>query len=310
MNFTSPPLQLETPVTGVLPRIKERGDESAKRRRRALKRVDSELAKGNLKTALSLVKQLQGKPGGLRGFGAAKQVPKKQSTLDNFEFNGNNLSSLRLLVDSVCSSIQTCILQQQVSREEIGSLMCNESIHSSFEDYHFLCAQHEAGHFLVGYLLGVLPQDYIVPSVEELRTDDYAIGRVRFVGFDFLHEVGAAKMLPKNITKGEINKGKISSKTLNRFLCIILGGLVAEHLAFGYCEGLHADVDKLDRVFKWLGFTDSESRFQVRWAALNTIYILHRHREATSRLVVAMASGKSVGYCFDTIENAIYGNEI
>lgn len=44
------------------------------RRRRALRRVDKELEKGNYKSALSLVKQLQGKPGGLRGFGAAQQV--------------------------------------------------------------------------------------------------------------------------------------------------------------------------------------------------------------------------------------------
>lgn len=44
------------------------------RRRRAFKRVDKELSRGNFKAALNLVKQLQGKPGGLRGFGAAKQV--------------------------------------------------------------------------------------------------------------------------------------------------------------------------------------------------------------------------------------------
>lgn len=49
--------------------------EYAKRRRQALKRVDRELSRGNFKAALSLVKQLQRKPaGGLRGFGAAKQV--------------------------------------------------------------------------------------------------------------------------------------------------------------------------------------------------------------------------------------------
>lgn len=49
-------------------------ENDALRRRRALKRVDRELYKGNFKSALSLVKHLQGKPGGLRGFGAAKQV--------------------------------------------------------------------------------------------------------------------------------------------------------------------------------------------------------------------------------------------
>lgn len=49
-------------------------DAAIKRRRSVLKIVDKELLKGNLRNALSLVNQLQGKPGGLRGFGAAKQV--------------------------------------------------------------------------------------------------------------------------------------------------------------------------------------------------------------------------------------------
>lgn len=44
------------------------------RRRQALEQVDSELSSGNERAALSLVKDLQGTPGGLRCFGAARQV--------------------------------------------------------------------------------------------------------------------------------------------------------------------------------------------------------------------------------------------
>lgn len=43
-------------------------------RRQVLKQVDEELGKGDERAALSLVKDLQGKPGGLRCFGAARQV--------------------------------------------------------------------------------------------------------------------------------------------------------------------------------------------------------------------------------------------
>lgn len=39
-----------------------------------LEQVDKELKKGDDRAALSLVKDLQGKPGGLRCFGAARQV--------------------------------------------------------------------------------------------------------------------------------------------------------------------------------------------------------------------------------------------
>lgn len=43
-------------------------------RRQVLERVDEELAKGNERAALALVKDSQGKPGGLRCFGSARQV--------------------------------------------------------------------------------------------------------------------------------------------------------------------------------------------------------------------------------------------
>lgn len=43
-------------------------------RRQALEQVDSKLSSGDERAALSLVKELQGKPDGLRCFGAARQV--------------------------------------------------------------------------------------------------------------------------------------------------------------------------------------------------------------------------------------------
>lgn len=58
--------------TTVITELRQNGD--AIRRRSALKKVDRELSRGDFKSALSLVKQLKGKPGGLRGFGAAEQV--------------------------------------------------------------------------------------------------------------------------------------------------------------------------------------------------------------------------------------------
>lgn len=43
-------------------------------RQQVLEKVDRELAKGDDRAALSLVKDLQGKPGGLHCFGSARQV--------------------------------------------------------------------------------------------------------------------------------------------------------------------------------------------------------------------------------------------
>lgn len=48
--------------------------ETAVLRWQVLEQIDKELSKGDDRAALSLVKVLQGKPGGLRCFGAARQV--------------------------------------------------------------------------------------------------------------------------------------------------------------------------------------------------------------------------------------------
>ena len=61
-------------MTGAVASEEQKDARKALRRRRALKMVDRELSKGNYRAALFLVKQLNGKPGVLRGFGAAKQV--------------------------------------------------------------------------------------------------------------------------------------------------------------------------------------------------------------------------------------------
>uniref|UniRef100_A0A9I9E679 Uncharacterized protein n=1 Tax=Cucumis melo TaxID=3656 RepID=A0A9I9E679_CUCME len=101
---------------------------SSAERRRALKLVDRALSKRQYKSAVSLVKQLQGKPYGLRGFGAAKQIIKRRLELDESEVNGMDMLSLQPLVDSILDSVQQCL---QISfLEEAHSLF---EIFSTFD---------------------------------------------------------------------------------------------------------------------------------------------------------------------------------
>jgi hypothetical protein len=58
-------------------------------------------------------------------------------------------------------------------------------------------------------------------------------------------QVGAANQLMKDDVDGQMNQGNISSKTLNNFSCVILGGMVTEHILFGYSEGLYSDIVKV-----------------------------------------------------------------
>ncbi|KAK4345205.1 hypothetical protein RND71_035381 [Anisodus tanguticus] len=250
------------------------------RRRRALRRFDKELAKGNYKTAHSLLKQLQHKPGGLLGFGSAKLVPKRIPPMNRQQLCMVDESLVDSILCSIKGSIEFALSDEEVLLPGMEDAMGSESDDSPYED-HQMCLQHEVGHFLVGYLVGVLPRSYEVPSVEDITQDKFSQGNVQFLGFEFLKE------------------------TLNRFLCVILGGLAVEHLVFGYSELLHSDVQKLYRVLGWLCFNENEADSLVRWAVLTTLSLLSHHHEARSKLAEAMTSRRSIGYCIDVIESTL-----
>nr|CAN70025.1 hypothetical protein VITISV_030173 [Vitis vinifera] len=202
-----------------------------------------------------------------------------------------------VLCYNICEFKPACSASiSQVSVKALEKSMPDEGNESHCDEDHFLYTQHEAGHFLVGYLLGVLPRGYEIPSKEALRQDRFAAGRVEFVGFEFLRQVRTTEIVEKKFSKG---------KTLNRFSCVIVAGLIAEYLVFGCSEGLHSDVEQC--LSGWAS-SEGEAYSQMKWAVLNTVLILSRHHEARLRLAKAMALGKSVGYCIDTIENVI--NEV
>ncbi|KAG9132687.1 hypothetical protein Leryth_020910 [Lithospermum erythrorhizon] len=202
----------------VLSRLEEDG--GTVRRRGVLTRVDRELDKGKYKEALSLVKQLQRQPGRLRGFGAIKLVPNKMlelNGLQNREISSASCTGEPSLIDNVMHSIECCrrfaIEEQEGLASESVSSVDNESNNSASED-HFMCLQHEAGHFLVGYLLGILPKRYRIPSVQDLMEERFAGGMVEFLGFEFLSEIDVADTLNKHRKK---TKGTLSNE-VTRYL--------------------------------------------------------------------------------------------
>ncbi|KAH9688928.1 hypothetical protein WN944_007452 [Citrus x changshan-huyou] len=300
-------------------------------KRRVLKQVDEELSKGDERAALALVKDLQGKPGGLRCFGAARQIPQRLYTLDELKLNGIETRSLLSPVDETLGSIERNLQlaaivggvsawnvfgfnPQQILylslallflwtvdsvsyNGGVGSLVLDTIGHTFSQKYHNRVIQHEAGHFLIAYLVGILPKGYTLTSFEALKKEGSlnVQAGTAFVDFEFLEEV---------------NSGKVSATTLNRFSCIALAGVATEYLLYGYAEGGLADINKLDALLKGLGFTQKKADSQVRWSLLNTVLLLRRHKGARAKLAVAMTMGKSVGSCIDIIEDNIDDTDI
>ncbi|KAF3673063.1 putative NB-ARC domain-containing disease resistance protein [Capsicum annuum] len=277
-----------------------------------LEQVDKELIKGDERAALSLVKDLQGKPGGLRCFGAARQVPQRLYSLDELRLNGIETVSLLSPVDATLGAIERNLQVAAVlggsaawyaldlSPQQIlfvslgvlflwtldlvsfnggvGALVLDTIGHTFSQKYHNRVIQHEAGHFLIAYLLGILPKGYTLTSLDALKKQgslNIQAGTA-FVDFEFTEEVGVA----------------------------------TEYLLFGYAEGGLSDINQLDALLKSLGFTQKKADSQVRWAVLNTILILRRHEKARAKLAEAMTKGKSVVVCIDTIEKYISDDDL
>ncbi|XP_024961564.1 uncharacterized protein LOC112502002 isoform X2 [Cynara cardunculus var. scolymus] len=270
---------------------------SGELRREILEQVDKELSKGDDRAARSLVKDLHSKPGGLRCFGAAQQVPQRLYSLNELKLNGIETSYLLSPKDNTLGAIERNLLIAAllgfISAWSVFDLGPEELLYFSLGLF-FLWTldSHEAGHFLIAYLLGILPKGYTLSSLEAFQQEGSlnVQAGTTFVDFEFTDEISA---------------GRVSATMLNKFSCIALAGVATEYLLYGYAEGGLADVSTLDGLLNSLGFTQKKADSQVRWAVLNTILILRRHEQARAHLAKAMSEGKSIASCIDVIEKSI-----
>eukprot|EP00850_Spirogloea_muscicola_P016264 SM000131S26694 [mRNA] locus=s131:68259:74535:- [translate_table: standard] len=281
------------------------------RRQEALQLIDESLDGGHEDKALALARALQVAEGGLRGFGTASQVPQRAYTLEELRLNKIETSRFLAPVDSTLGGVKRNLQlaglagllalwqglhldQLQLLGIAVPILFLGTADQIAFgggvealildtlgrvlsPNYKERVAQHEAGHFLVSYLLGILPKGYTLSSLDALRR--YAALNVQagtqFVDTDF---------------QKEVNSGQLTSSMLDKFACVALAGVATEYLVYNTAEGGLADVMQLDSIMKGLGFTQKKADAQVRWAILNTVTLLRRHRNVHQKLVQAMTA--------------------
>ncbi|KAI5068103.1 hypothetical protein GOP47_0016448 [Adiantum capillus-veneris] len=111
-------------------------------------------------------------------------------------------------------------------------------------------AQHEAGHFLIAYLLGILPRSYTLSSLDAYRKEGSL-------------SVQAGTTFVDTQFQEEVKSGKLSAESLNKYSCIALAGVATEYLLFGFAEGGLADIQQLDRLMRSLNFTQMKADSQV-----------------------------------------------
>ncbi|ACO60794.1 predicted protein, partial [Micromonas commoda] len=262
----------------------------------------------------------------LRGYGAARLVPRRDYALSELKLNGieaekllspteSTISGLRDVLGRVALvSVGAWVLSSHPSGAQVTGVLATAAAAIAIDQVTFAggmealaldtLAQatsktyvarlrlHEAAHFLVAYLMGILPKGYTLSSLDAYK--EYGALNV---------QAGCA--FCDGAFQAEVAKGKITSGSLGRFSCVALAGIGMEYVAYGFAEGGVADVRQLDGMLRALAFSQKKSDSEVRWAVLNTISILRRHEGTVRKLSERMAAGASVGECIRLIEDSL-----
>jgi hypothetical protein len=162
-----------------------------------------------------------------------------------------------------------------------------------FPEYRKKILYHEAGHFLLAYLVGVPVRDCIT-NAWEARKNREIKGQAGTIFYD-------------TKVQEELASQKISRSSINRLSVIIMAGIAAEADQFGKTEGGIADEQSLITFLNGVQPPWNILRIQgqARWAALQAMLVLREHRESYDALVECLEQGKGLGDCIVAIESAL-----
>jgi len=156
-------------------------------------------------------------------------------------------------------------------------------------EYQNRVVQSEAARFLVGYLLGVLPKAYTLSTIDCLS---------RFQST----AIKPGTVFCQTSFQRELEAGTLSGKSVDKFVCVKLAGIVQEYLMFKGAQSGAANLESVEGLFEALKFDPRRSNDETRYAIINIVGLLKKHKEAHTALAKAMARGSSVGECIAIIE--------
>jgi hypothetical protein len=142
--------------------------------------------------------------------------------------------------------------------------------------------RHEAGHFLVAYLLEISITGYALSAWEALKQKQPGQGGVTFA--------------PLNLTS------PVSAVMIDRYCTVWMAGIAAETLVYKSTEGGAEDRQQLREVLALLKRPSSEILQKERFAILQATTLIQDHWAAYEVLVTAMERRLSVAECYELIQ--------
>jgi hypothetical protein len=146
---------------------------------------------------------------------------------------------------------------------------------------------HEAGHFLVAYLLDIPVIGYTLSAWEAWKQNQPGQGGVSFDDQELA---------------SQLERGTISTQMLDRYCTVWMAGIAAETLVYTNAEGGADDKSKLAGVLGSMGCSASVCEQKQRFFALQAKTLLQENWLAYQALVNAMRQRASVAECIAALK--------
>ena len=146
---------------------------------------------------------------------------------------------------------------------------------------------HEAGHFLTAYFLGIPITGYTLTAWEVFKQGKLGRGGV-------ICDAEALTAKPSELTQMRL--------TLSRFCTVWMAGVAAEKMVYGNSQGGAEDKQQLRQALMTAGLPEESYPQKERWAELQATNLLTRHQQSYEALVEAMKQRATVEECYEVIQ--------
>lgn len=201
---------------------------------------------------------------------------------------GMTISSLVAPLINISSTVPIAIIFAIVVGSTVDNFFLNSTLATLVLDgiagtkpaYRQRIVHHEAGHFLVAYLLGIPITGYTLSAWESVKQGLSAQGGVMFA--------------PPPV--------EISTQLLQQYCTVWMAGIAAEKLIYDRSEGGSEDRQKLRSILFIAGKQQQDIVQQENSAKLQAKTLIQTHWEAYQALVTAMGNRTAVADCCHEID--------
>jgi hypothetical protein len=146
---------------------------------------------------------------------------------------------------------------------------------------------HEAGHFLVAYLMDIPVSGYALNAWEAFQQGQKAQGGVRFDDAELLKQ---------------LQQGQLSTQLIDRYCTVWMAGIAAEQWVYNQASGGSDDRQKIKLLWRQLQRSSNEAQIKERWGILQAKALIEKHQSAYEALVTALKQRTPIPECYRILE--------